>query len=84
MSVSDRQSLAVIRAVTQMGRDMGIPTLAEGVETAEQLALLRTLGCDAVQGYLIGRPARTSSNSASNPASNTSSNPAPDPLGRAA
>lgn len=55
---NDRQSLAVIKAVTQMGRDMNIPTLAEGVETQEQLDLLRTIGCDAVQGYLIGRPAR--------------------------
>ncbi|MCJ2081293.1 EAL domain-containing protein [Methylobacterium sp. J-090] len=56
-ALSDRQSLAVIKAVTQMGRDMGIATLAEGVETPDQLALLRAIGCDAVQGYLIGRPA---------------------------
>lgn len=55
-ALEDRQSLAVIKAVTQMGRDMGIPTLAEGVETPDQLALLRAIGCDAVQGYLIGRP----------------------------
>jgi diguanylate cyclase (GGDEF)-like protein len=52
----DKHSLAVVRAVTQMGRDMGIETLAEGVETTDQLALLRELGCGAVQGYLIGRP----------------------------
>jgi diguanylate cyclase (GGDEF)-like protein len=57
-ALNDRQSLAVIKAVTQMGRDMNIPTLAEGVESREQLDLLRTIGCDAVQGYLIGRPAR--------------------------
>ncbi|MGU3363028.1 EAL domain-containing protein [Methylobacterium sp. M6A4_1b] len=57
-ALHDRQSLAVIKAVTQMGRDMNIPTLAEGVENREQLNLLRAIGCDAVQGYLIGRPAR--------------------------
>jgi diguanylate cyclase (GGDEF)-like protein len=56
-ALHDRQSLAVIKAVTQMGRDMAIPTLAEGVEDADQLELLRAIGCDAVQGYLIGRPA---------------------------
>lgn len=56
-ALHDKQSLAVIKAVTQMGRDMDIPTLAEGVESLEQLNLLRDIGCDAVQGYLIGRPA---------------------------
>lgn len=56
-ALHDRQSLAVIRAVAQMGRDMNIPTLAEGVESQDQLDLLRAIGCDAVQGYLIGRPA---------------------------
>ena len=56
-ALHDKRSLAVIKAVTQMGRDMDIPTLAEGVESLEQLNLLRDIGCDAVQGYLIGRPA---------------------------
>ncbi len=56
-ALTDTPSLAVIRAVTQMGRDMDIPTLAEGVESQEHLDLLRSIGCDAVQGYLIGRPA---------------------------
>ena len=58
IAMEDPHSLAVIRAITQMGRDMGIETLAEGVETADQLDLLRALGCGAVQGYLIGRPER--------------------------
>lgn len=57
-ALNDKHSMAVVRAVTQMGNDMGIITIAEGVEDADQLALLRRLGCDAVQGYLIGRPAR--------------------------
>ena len=54
----DMHAMAVLRAVTQIGRDISIPTLAEGVETADQVRLLRSLGCDAVQGYLVGRPER--------------------------
>ena len=61
IAIGDPHSMAVIRAITQMGRDMGIETLAEGVETADQLGLLRSLGCSAVQGYLIGRPERPAS-----------------------
>ncbi|PZO79257.1 MAG: bifunctional diguanylate cyclase/phosphodiesterase [Mesorhizobium amorphae] len=53
---ADNHSMAVLKAITQMGRDMRISTLAEGVETESQLKVLRALGCDAVQGYLIGRP----------------------------
>ena len=34
----------------------GLPVVAEGVETAEQVATLRALGCDVVQGYYFSRP----------------------------
>ena len=47
---------AVVRAVTGLARDLSITTTAEGVETQEQLSRLTELGCDAVQGYLLGRP----------------------------
>ncbi|GGE08353.1 bifunctional diguanylate cyclase/phosphodiesterase [Aureimonas endophytica] len=57
-ALDDPHSLAVLKAITQMGRDMAIATLAEGVETPEQMRMLRDLGCGAVQGYLIGRPER--------------------------
>jgi len=57
-AATDRHCMAVLVAITQMGKMLEIPTLAEGVETDEELALLRSLGCDAVQGYLIGRPGR--------------------------
>ncbi len=53
---SDRSSPAIIRAVVGLSRDLGLRVNAEGVETREQLALLRGLGCDEVQGYLHGRP----------------------------
>jgi EAL domain-containing protein (putative c-di-GMP-specific phosphodiesterase class I) len=39
-----------------LGRSLGLRTCAEGVETAEQLALLRREGCDEMQGYYFGRP----------------------------
>ncbi|RYG95556.1 MAG: EAL domain-containing protein, partial [Alphaproteobacteria bacterium] len=55
---TDRHSLAVLEGITHIARKLGIAILAEGVETASQLALLREIGCDAIQGYLIGRPER--------------------------
>jgi EAL domain-containing protein (putative c-di-GMP-specific phosphodiesterase class I) len=50
---------AVTRASLQLARQLGIEICAEGVETSAQLEFLRAEGCDLVQGYLIGRPART-------------------------
>jgi len=40
----------------KLSHGLGKRVLAEGVETSEQLQLLRKLGCDAVQGYFIDRP----------------------------
>ena len=53
---AEPQSQAIIRAVLTIGESLSIPVLAEGVETAEQLAFLRAQGCNEVQGYLLGRP----------------------------
>ena len=47
---------AVVRAVTDLGKRLGVTTVAEGVETEEQLDCLRNEGCVEVQGYLFGRP----------------------------
>jgi EAL domain-containing protein (putative c-di-GMP-specific phosphodiesterase class I) len=47
---------AIVRAVVSLGRSLGMRTCAEGVETAEQLALLKAEGCDEVQGFYLSRP----------------------------
>jgi diguanylate cyclase (GGDEF)-like protein len=49
-------AMAIVRAVTGLGKSLGISTTAEGVETNEQLALLRLEGCTEVQGYLFSPP----------------------------
>jgi diguanylate cyclase (GGDEF)-like protein len=46
-------AMPIVRAVTGLGTDLGMTTTAEGVETREQLDLLRAEGCNEVQGYLF-------------------------------
>ena len=54
--LANPQARAIIRSVIGLGHGLGVPVVAEGVETAEQLDALRAEGCDQVQGYLIARP----------------------------
>ena len=54
---SERSSIAIISATASIARALDIRTTAEGVETEDQLFLLRAAGIDEAQGYLIGRPA---------------------------
>lgn len=51
-----KHSQAIIRAICELGKCMGMTTIAEGVETEEQYLALKGLGCQEVQGYLLGRP----------------------------
>jgi diguanylate cyclase (GGDEF)-like protein len=53
---SDRNAEGVIAAVLAMAKRLGLFVTAEGVETEVQRAFLKELGCDAVQGFLLGRP----------------------------
>ena len=47
---------ALVRTIVAMGRELGLRVLAEGVEEREQLDALHEMGCDEIQGYLLGRP----------------------------
>lgn len=49
-------ALAIVELVTGVGRSLNMTTMAEGIETEEQFECLKRLGCDQIQGYLIGRP----------------------------
>jgi len=52
----DAEDVAIATAVIALGRSMEMNVVAEGVETDAQADLLRRLGCDEMQGYLLGRP----------------------------
>ena len=47
---------AVVRAVINMGRDLGVSVIAEGVETKRQFEGLKALGCQSAQGFFFGEP----------------------------
>jgi diguanylate cyclase (GGDEF)-like protein len=49
-------STAIVRAITTLATSLGMSTTAEGVETEQQLAMLRELGCGEAQGFLFSRP----------------------------
>jgi diguanylate cyclase (GGDEF)-like protein/PAS domain S-box-containing protein len=50
------QDSALARGILTLGQTLGLETVAEGIETAEQLAALRELGCQLGQGYFFARP----------------------------
>jgi EAL domain-containing protein (putative c-di-GMP-specific phosphodiesterase class I) len=52
----DAGSAAITRAAIGLGRELGLGVIAEGVETAEQVALLRSWGCKEAQGYHFVAP----------------------------
>ena len=53
---ADGPDATVVRGIVRLARTFGMQVTAVGIETDTQLAAARTLGCDSVQGYLLGRP----------------------------
>jgi len=53
---NDDNDAAIVRSVIDLGHNLGIKVIAEGVEHLESLVMLKKLGCDAAQGFHIGRP----------------------------
>jgi EAL domain-containing protein (putative c-di-GMP-specific phosphodiesterase class I) len=53
---TDHQSKALCETIVSIGSSLDIAIVAEGVETSEQLQLLKAMGCDEIQGYLVSRP----------------------------
>jgi len=54
--VTSRDDAEIVRAIVSLAHSLHLKVIAEGVETAEQLAFLRSLGCDQYQGYLCSPP----------------------------
>ena len=52
----DPRSNAIVRSVLELGQSLGLVVVVEGVESEQQLSLLRALACQHAQGFLLGRP----------------------------
>ncbi|MDX6693207.1 MAG: hypothetical protein QOF02_810 [Blastocatellia bacterium] len=58
--VDNNENIEIVRTIIMLAQNLGMDVVAEGVETKEQLALLRKLGCENGQGYFFSRPAYAS------------------------
>ncbi len=54
-AVENSSDAAIVRSIVGLASELGLRTIAEGVETAEQLSFLRETGCDDMQGYFVSR-----------------------------
>ncbi|MGB1261883.1 MAG: EAL domain-containing protein [Cognaticolwellia sp.] len=52
----DEKSFCLVRSMVEMGHDLGYEVVAEGIETQEQLNIVKKLGCDTAQGFLFSQP----------------------------
>ena len=53
---ADPHNLAIVRAILSLSQALSLKSTAEGIETDEQLRIVRAEGCTHVQGFLLGRP----------------------------
>jgi EAL domain-containing protein (putative c-di-GMP-specific phosphodiesterase class I) len=58
--VDNSENIEIVRTIVMLAQILGMDVVAEGVETKEQLALLRKLGCENGQGYFFSKPASVS------------------------
>ena len=56
--VSDKKAAMIIKSIIDMGHNLGMSVVAEGIETKQQLNLLKQMGCDFGQGYYFSKPVR--------------------------
>jgi EAL domain-containing protein (putative c-di-GMP-specific phosphodiesterase class I) len=54
----NRGNLTIVRSTIELGKQLGLKVVAEGVETVEELRCLARLGCDEAQGYYLSKPMR--------------------------
>lgn len=55
-SMNDRRSISIVETILDLAHKLNLGTVAEGVETKEQVAFLKASGCDLIQGYVFSRP----------------------------
>ena len=55
---NDPYDFSIVRSVTELAHSLGVAVVAEGIETLEALDVVKSLGCDMVQGYICARPMR--------------------------
>jgi EAL domain-containing protein (putative c-di-GMP-specific phosphodiesterase class I) len=55
-AMAEEGARAIVESSIQLGHRLGLKVVAEGIETEEQMKLVESLGCEEVQGYLLGRP----------------------------
>jgi EAL domain-containing protein (putative c-di-GMP-specific phosphodiesterase class I) len=53
---TERENCAIVSTIVALGKNLGLQVVAEGVETLSQLEMLRSIGCDAAQGYFFSKP----------------------------
>jgi diguanylate cyclase (GGDEF)-like protein/PAS domain S-box-containing protein len=53
---TSKKDFALVKTIITLANELGLKTIAEGVETKEQMEVLKNLGCDIIQGYLIAKP----------------------------